>query len=220
MHLTQNVQKVDDFADIPIVIRQNKPDNDKARAESEPFEEEICNSAEAATSTRSPTMDVGCYIVPEVFKENNASKFQTFPHTSNTTSSNERNILNEDGKLIAKYTSTLSVSLLSIDSITSNDIELILAMQSAAKSQNINYYIPGTSLQKIEHLGRGQFGDVWQYSMECVGQNGEIIEIIVAAKILIDANNRIDFLREALNMQKLQHNFIVKMIGISKVSAI
>lgn len=155
-----------------------------------------------------------------------APEVPSHPHTSNSTSSNKRfhHLLNEKGTLIAKYTSNLTMILPSNTSLTSIDCERIFDMhknpakQSAANSQNINYDIPAKNLQLIEYLGNGHFGIVHKYMFECEEPNGKITKQYVACKTLNNKKKN-DFMQEALNMKKLQHDCIVKMIGICRVSA-
>lgn len=75
-----------------------------------------------------------------------------------------------------------------------------------------------------EVLGEGEFGSVYRGSMKCEVQNQSDShkEIPVAIKTLHDEHckeNRAEFLREASVMIKLSHHCIVKLIGISKVTA-
>lgn len=155
-------------------------------------------------------------------------EFPSPQQTRNSTSSNKplHHLLNHFGKLIAKHTSNLTMIFLQSNaSLNSMDCRLILdkhaklAKQSAANSQNINYDIPAEKLQQIEYLGKGHFGNVHKCKYECEEPNGEITEKYVACKTLIN-QKKIDFMQEALNMKKLQHDCIVKMIGICRVSAI
>lgn len=126
-------------------------------------------------------------------------------------------------------TQSRAESALSVESTSSNDLELMLSMhnQTNANGNMIddtktspNYYIPATSIKLDDVLGVGEFGSVYKGHMKCEYQNGESKEIPIAVKTLHDEHcreNRIEFLREASVMIKLSHHCIVKMIGISKV---
>lgn len=147
-----------------------------------------------------------------------------FPHSNNSMSNSSLFDLglNSNGKMNATLASILQTghaeSHLSVESTFSNELELMLA-ENITNFQGPNYYIPGSSIKQIAKIGKGEFGAVWKSRMEFEGQNGEIKEIDVAVKTLIDERkeNRTDFLREANMMIKLKHHCIVQMIGISKV---
>lgn len=180
---------------------------DLAHTEPELFKEECIYFVDAPTKRIPLTM---------VYRDQTPSEAPFFPHVDNgiPTTNGAFDALNGN----AKYTASMPESHLSVDSIASLKFDMMLAIQNASNKHNPDYYIPGSIIERIERLGRGQFGDVWKCSMKCEGQNGEMTDIDVAVKLLIDAENSSDFLREAFNMKNLQHHCIVKMIGISKVN--
>lgn len=148
-------------------------------------------------------------------------------NSSNVSNSNNNNTKSPPP---SNNTQTRAESALSVESTFSNDLEILLSIHNQTNIANgnmiddsktsPNYYIPATSVKLNDVLGVGEFGSVYKGHMKCEYQNGESKDIPIAVKTLHDEHcreNRIEFLREASVMIKLQHHCIVKMIGISKV---
>lgn len=150
-----------------------------------------------------------------------------FPSSTATADTSNNNAINNNSLVNSNAitnTSTRADRVLSVESTLSNDLDLMLALQNGntgnySEKGSPNYYIPGSSIELDNVLGQGEFGSVYKGHMRCETQNGEF-KTPVAIKTLLDEHckeNRIEFLREASVMIKLQHHCIVKMIGISKV---
>lgn len=151
-----------------------------------------------------------------------------FPSSNSIADTSNNNAINNNSSIATA--STRSERVLSVESTLSNDIDLMLALQNQTYSNGNAtslstkcspcYYIPASSIEFDNTLGKGEFGSVSKALMRCETQNGESQKIPVAIKTLLDEHckeNRNEFLREASVMIKLSHHCIVKMIGISKV---
>ncbi|XP_055313985.1 tyrosine-protein kinase Shark isoform X3 [Sitodiplosis mosellana] len=213
-----NPNRKDSHPDVDYMQKFTQSDKQMSAVDDDTYDKD--NSIEEIYFVEAPTKVVPINYV--AFKQ-----VPFFPSSNSVADTSNNNAVNNSLVNNNAFTNTLTRAdrVLSVESSLSNDLDLMLALQSQSYSNgnmgngSPNYYIPRPSIELDSALGQGEFGSVYKGHMKYETQNGESQNIPIAIKTLLDEHckeNRIEFLREASVMVKLSHHCIVKMIGISK----